>query len=244
MCSSLDAASVTKTLKDADQVMVYGFNHCYYSEVKTCIENLVKKPGFPIKKTFDFEVGSPASSKELVTTLEGREMNVIHEENSIEDQCKCGIANLILENYKRKKEGRTLIPILFSIDIEGNPKSHTFKDIVVNMTSKDPKFNQVITYKELRRAYKLCSHEVPAIRDVARETFKFIRLKHAGKETYALEAIAAPWESPEFEACWVARKKLSKSKPKENSWRIQLDRQIAEYERVSAPKIETTKRTT
>jgi hypothetical protein len=48
-----------------------------------------------------------------------------------------------------------------------------------------------------------------------------------------MDQIAAPWESPEFAACWEARQKLSTSKPKENSWRVQLDRQIKRYDRLS-----------
>jgi hypothetical protein len=101
------------------------------------------------------------------------------------------------------------------------------------MTTKDRKLNRVTTHKELRRAYKLCSHENSAIREVARETIKIVRLRRTDSGTYATDQIAAPWESPEFAACWEARQKLSTSKPKENSWRVQLDRQIARYESMS-----------
>jgi hypothetical protein len=193
---------------------------------------MAEQPDFPIRRTFDYTVGYPLASKAEVTTLEGREMHIIAGDGSIQHKCKNAIVNLILENYKRKKEGKPLIPLLYILDIDRNPKGRTYQNLAMNMTSKDPKYNKVVTHRELRRAYKLFSHENAVIREIARETFRFARLKNTEEETYALEPIAAPWESTGFAACWEARQKLSTSKPKQDSWRMQLDRQIARYDRL------------
>ncbi len=125
-CRDLDSDSVAKILKGGNQIMVYGFNHCQYMEVCAVVES--PKTKLPIKRVFDYYLGKFVGvSEENVTTLEGRKMNrLVYEDTSMNyplaRQCKTGIVNLVLENYKRKKEGLPLIPLIFCVDIDGNPK--------------------------------------------------------------------------------------------------------------------------
>jgi hypothetical protein len=134
------------------------------------------------------------------------------------------MTNLVLENVKRLRMKETPIPLIFCHDIDDNPKP--FKP--TDMISKDPKLNAQYSHKELRRAYKLCTHENEEIRNAALATFKFVRLKNIGKETYALERIAAPWDAPLFSLSWEARKSISSSQPKSEhvNWRKQLERHV------------------
>jgi hypothetical protein len=140
----------------------------------------------------------------------------------------------LLENMKRIQEKLPVIPVLFCIDIDDNPKPLSIE----TLCSKQKNMNRQITHKELRRAYKLSTHENPAIRQAAAETFRFVKLAYWKEEgTYFLKQIAAPWDSPKFASCWAARKKQSTSKPKpaETNWRKSLDKEVSKHKAASAP---------
>lgn len=195
----LDPDSVIQVCGEADQVMVYGWNHCKYKEVRDAISEMACLEHFPIKRIFDYTMGNPF--KEACRTLEGRDLNNLVFEGTevyttpidvelpidlvakvVPRTCKTAITNLVLENYKRILEGETPIPLLFCVDIDGNPQPFT----IDKMTSKDLHFNTQITYKELRRAYKLCTYGDSRIRLAAEKTFKFVRLRKIGDESYSL----------------------------------------------------------
>lgn len=225
--SALD--SVMSICKGANQVMVYGWSHCNYVFAAEVISmaTTISFLNFPIKKVHNHLIGDP-DSRDRRTTHEGRKLNLIAYDKSdythgIGRMCKTAITNLVLENYKRAKEGLPLIPVLFCIDIVNNPKPWSIQ----NICSKAPENNKQITHKELRRAFKLCHLENEEIRRIARETFKFVKVGEKG-----LEAIDAPWASPDFARYFSIRKTLSNSKPKTDSynWSKQLIAQIAVYD--------------
>lgn len=238
--SYLDINSVIKICKGADQVLVYGWKHCKYDDITKALGDLIGTEGFPIKRVFSFRIGNPFA---CYKTLSGRYLtNLVFEhcDSMLKDHnseavpsivlsrlCKTGITNLVLENYKRIHEGLPLIPVLFCIDIDDNSQPLR----IDHLASKDPKFNKQVTYKELRRAYKLCTHENAKIREAARGTFRFVKLVKQ-QEGFTMRQIPAPWADPRFSQFWSLRKKLSKSKPKEETfnWRMQLNLYIQSYE--------------
>jgi hypothetical protein len=211
---------------------------------------LIGAPNYPIKKVHSYRIGDPFDS--TAKTIAGRRLNNLFftgseyllqhqapppnvQKQVIGRECKTAITNVVLENYKRKKEGKPLIPVLFCIDIDGNPNPARFD----RLAAKHPKFNNQITYKELRRAYKLCTHENPSIRAVALETFKFIKLTKNRDGEYTPMSIAAPWAHSLFSSMWDMRKKVSKSQPKKAyvNWREQLDERIKDYEKYNPMKV-------
>ncbi len=222
--------------------MVYGWKHCGYYQVSHVLD---ADNGGPLKKTLNYLAGDPTlpANNDFVTTLEGRNVNLIDydsTERHLTRKCKTAITDIVLENYKRQKERLPIIPIIFCIDITDNPQPYSIEKIC----SKDSKINGQVTHKELRRAFKLCTHPNPKIRDIALQTFKFAKINVDLNGAVTLEQLPSPWaaskESPEkasskFAACWEARKKDSKSKPKpENQdWSQQLEKQVARYDRVS-----------
>jgi hypothetical protein len=236
---TVDPKSVIAITKEADQVMVYGWGHCNYSEVSQAIRAMSREDDFPIKAVYGNQMGYPTPYEvEGSMTLEGRKMNQIFFDISDSDYqmtariCKTALVNLVLENYKRIKEGKSVIPTLFCIDIDDNPKPFSSERIC----SKERGMNIQITHKELRRACKLCNHPNAAIREAALSTFKFVKL--VDKEgSYALKEIAAPWEDESWKEAWGKRKLQSSSVAKndEFSWRKQLVDLVAAYDASRAP---------
>lgn len=241
--------SLHKVGKGSDQTMIYGWAHCCYYVMKDFTERAIAQKSSPIKKIYSYGVGKPNVSDQdvgKVTTLEGRRMNLLKSKTSLDvlkntyRECKTAITNVVLENYKRQQEGLPLIPIVFAIDITKNPRPTN----VQNICSKYYKLNKQITHKEIRRAYKLCSHPNPKIRAIACQTFKFVKVCMDTNGSATLEQIPAPWadsiDSPHrdsyaFTSSWKARKKESSSAPKPDkyNWRKQLEKQVACYDRAS-----------
>lgn len=256
--SYLNMQSFIEICNGSGQAMVYGWDHCGYDFVTNYIESEAESDHFPIQRVFNFTAGDFAANASYCTTLEGRKFNVIKfdrmeaEENpdhrnhiecilkeldsrrSLQRQCKTAITNLVLENYKRNQEGLPLIPVFFVIDIDGNPKPLR----IDHMTSKDDRFNDQFTHKELRRAFKLCTHENASIAKVACETFKFIKLKHLGENIWDAELTKAPWADTQFAVYWKQRKQLSNPTldNSELNWRNQLASEISRYEMRSVEK--------
>src|SRR5689334_24479424 len=66
-------------------------------------------------------------------------------------------------------------PILFCIDGSNNDTDTPLTP--ENLASKKEDFNSLVTFKELRRAYKLCEEiDDKEIRDVAKRSFKFVKV--------------------------------------------------------------------
>jgi hypothetical protein len=215
--------SVKKICGSSDQAVIYGYADCKYIE----LGRLLSGKGSPLAKVFDYNVG--ASSRKVLTK-EGRVIQPLQPglgEFDVKRQCKAGLTNIVFENYKRKKEGLPLIPVLFatSSDFVSRPLSPS------ELTSRD---NKKITPAEIRRAYKLCSME-GEIGEIAQATFKFVHVSKAAdspEEIGAVQEMAAPWERPDWKTSWAERNKTESPRKKEKNyvWKRELASQIHSYD--------------
>ena len=235
----LDFASVNTICKGSKQVVVYGYGYCGYG-------GLLKKmnePGSPIEKILDCSLGNNDAK---FKTLEGRVITPINAgidklPDTIEGNvklcsrmCKAGLTNIVVENYKRKAEGLTLIPIIFCIDVEGASD----KDVPFDPTrfaSKDERVNHLLTNQEIRRAYKLCCHAPNSkFQEVAKETFKWTKLVKIGHNSYTLIETLPFWErDPGFNSAWEKRIKGSTTKKDNPKWKKEVNRAISVYEKTN-----------
>lgn len=247
---SFNNAGFSEILGDSSQVMVYGFQHCAYSKVSMALESGRGKTD-SVQKVFDCSVGNIATDPLAAapaptrTTLEDREMDQIlydqyrggdnESTRQCNRMCKAGLTNLVIENYKREKEGASIIPLIFVTDITGNEYPSTAGAV----TSKDSVLNNLVTHGELRRASKLARYPNKDVADVAQKTFKFARLDVAADASSGqLEPIKAPWDDPTFAGKMAARSEIAKKDPgyggKMHSWREQVNRKIEVIERAHA----------
>ncbi len=231
-CYALETHSIKEICK-GNQVMVYGLAACKYQDVFLILDRIKLRKRPPFRRVYNCTISNGKGDPSQHWTLEGRNMRCIDYAKSdrlpqeISRPCKTALTSLILENYKRIEEGRSVIPLVFCIDIDGGTQLPTMKDIADSS-------NHGITMKELRRAYKLCTHENPKIRRAAEETLKFVKLKYVGKNTYGMKQIDAPWANKtEAAELWKARTSASRSRPKDKSvnWRSQLEAHVAEYDK-------------
>ena len=216
----------------AEEVMIYGFQHCRYTQVTEAI----KSDCSPFKKVYDCSIGGPYAPEEVMTTLEGGrfyqvDIKGLDRDNNVrrlKQYCKAGLVNLIIENVKRAKQQKKLIPALLIIDIDGNQHRLT-PDAVSN------KKYTFVTMAELRRIYKLCNDPKldPKIKEIAAATFKFAKTcKHHDKEGIfsSLEQIEPFWKSIGWAEAWQARMGEAEKEEKSESevekrayWRDQLN---------------------
>lgn len=188
-----DFDSVKKIIGESKQVSVYGWSHCYYETIGKVFSN-------HLEKVFNYRLGSCYNSGR---TLEGREIEKIkipwdpdYPVREFRRKCRHGITNLLLENYKRYKECRDIIPLVFCIDIDENKFTTNSETI----SSKDEKFNNKITHAELRHCYKLhcefanSSHiEFQEMSYIAKKMFKFVKLTTKNNKVI-LQEVPALWD--------------------------------------------------
>lgn len=201
--NNLDIESVEKIIPESDHVMTYGYGSCFYDQIKMSLQS---QNTSHIKKVFDYTIGSQRTNPFDLMTLDGK---IIERLNySFEDYynvCKTGVTNFILENYKREKEGKPLMALLFSVDREGNPFLFTGKSIA----DKNSEINSLITHSELRRCYKLCIEEHREIARIAKKTIKFVKINQKQNRA-VLEEIAPFWLHEGWEEAWKKRKDFRK----------------------------------
>ena len=216
----------------AEEVMVYGFQHCRYTQVTEAI----KSDHSPFKKVYDCSIGGSYAPEEVMTTLEGNRfyqvklpgLDVNNDVRRLKQYCKAGLVNMIIENVKRERQQKKLIPALLIIDIDGNRHRLT-PDAVSN------KQYTFVTMGELRRVYKLCEDPKldPKIKAIAAATFKFAKTcEHHDREGifYSLEQIEPFWKASGWTETWQARKREAEKEEKSGSevekrayWRKQLN---------------------
>jgi hypothetical protein len=240
----LDYKSVKQICGPSKQTVVYGWKRCEYRNIMMALEHCKS----PIK-IFDYALGKPDIQN---TTLEGYEFSKIPvnkladtEEKLTSRYCKNAIVNLILENYKRKKLGLNIIPLIFCIDIEGNNHPST----ATTICSREPFLNELITHSELRRCYKLCNENTSdEIKTIANETIKFVKVTiecnaQAKKITSHTKNIAKLieippfWESDDWHNEWYKRqrtKEIKPEKPEKYRWRAQLAKKVESYNKAIA----------
>jgi hypothetical protein len=218
-------SSAFKICNNSPQIMIYGFQHCGYEEILYELTGSTS----PFQKIFDGSCGVISEK-----TLEGSEIQKIGFDSDKSSRAfKSALVNIVFENYKRKKQGKEMIPILFCIDCKNNP----YPPYPDTITSKLPFYNQKITHKELRRAYKLCEEfEDPEIRQIARQSFRFVKVINLDDGDRTLELLPAPWQHKDWDTTWSKRMKapkLSTEKSKKTFWRKELATMKAEFDKLS-----------
>lgn len=230
--------NVAEIVGDSEQVMVYGWGFCKYLEVS---KSLTSDKSSPIKKVFGCAIGTQNCDKNEITTLEGRIIEQVSIDSANKDEkntarlCKAGLTNLIFENYKRIKEGLPIIPVIFCVDIDdAERKSNFAKYDPVDITSRKNGITNLITHEELRRCYKLCCEfEDPEIREIAKNTFKFVKLTHegVGDDKYLLKQLKPFWEEKSWDTAFQKRlhDKEKKLHIKHHPWKKELAQMIESY---------------
>lgn len=220
---TLDCSSALEVCKPGKQVVVYGFSGCKYQEVTSAI---YKSKLF--EKVFDWTITHGGR-----TTSENR----VIDDFCSGDEFKATLVDVVFENYERRKLGLAPLVVLFCADIDKN----RFPFTAETLCSRDPNMPHH-THKEMRRAYKLCCEfENPEIRNVANETFKFVKLVRSKAESsaYEMQEIDAPWKSREWAEAWAKRKegKVPRSRKslcnrygKTSDWRADLRKAIKKNE--------------
>lgn len=219
---ALDLNSALKITGNSKQVVVYGFDHCRFTDVYYTLQACANDKNFQLNNIGHWAV---------TYGPKGNYMHRIQAHNdNVRTKCKTTLTNIVLENYIRFNTGQIPVPVMFCIDIDGNP--HPFS--VENMLSKDPKMNAIITHKELRRACKLCHHSNPGIQQAADKTFKFVKL-NKNNGVYSLEEIPSPCHTSEYNMFLEKRKADAKLQGKNKSWREQLDTHVEAHHRQTKP---------
>jgi hypothetical protein len=203
---SLDLNSVHKVLGNANDVVVYGFKSAHY----VTLGDRLKYPDAKLAKVFDYSIGD----LEVAGPEEPQERMVYHTEDTEEDrinwayEAKAGLTNLVLENYKREKEGRALMPLLFCIG------SNTAKSLqtITPKSLAEKTWDFVITLKELRRTHKLCKYfeesddsEMRKLADVAKRTLKLVTVDKTPCGQYTLNLVEPVWNDSSWDAEWTKR---------------------------------------
>jgi hypothetical protein len=214
--NKLDFDSINTICGNSKQVMVYGWSHCKYEKIADLLKT---SPNSPMKKVFDSYLGLKSSAEER-KTCEGTVIEQLKVPlNGMLRPCKAALTNLVLENYKRMKEAKPLIPLIFCYDIEGNRYPSNEETI----TSRDPKINKLVTHSELRRCYKLCKDVGDStIEAVAQQTIIFVKVCKGTNGETTFQKIEPFWLKKDWDSVWKKRQSSKISTVKKRPWREQL----------------------
>lgn len=205
MTNIINYPSLRASCAESPEIMVYGYRDCAY---RIIYETLATPKPFgdgladsPIKNVFQYIIGDPTTPS---LTLEGVPIYKIKTSGSPQSSFKAGLVNIVIENVKRQREARPLIPVLFTIDISTDKSGH-YPPSVFDLINLRDRFH---TLKELMRTYKLCTDpSLPSeVREVAAKTFIFVKVLVSQMDTrspyglpaettttYAFETLKAPW---------------------------------------------------
>lgn len=223
-------SGISNILYNSRQAVFYGFNHCRYDELpQFFITNKIIDRAF---KWFTFGMGFNSDK-----TLEGRTIGVITSKD-LRLSCKSLITLVIIENYKRKKEGLDLIPIIFVVDIDNNPYPMT----VESVTTKEAYLNQKFTHCELRRCYRMIYDLPPDLKEIstiAQASIKFVKVgnmiydktKPISLIDVSLSEVQPIWNNPNWKKAWDERKAQSvQTRFKYIDWRDEIRKSINDYD--------------
>lgn len=208
------------------ECMVYGYEHCHYRSISHRINTEGKKKCYNYA-TFSSETRS--LSNRFLVHLPTWPLISLEKLTSI--QSKMTLVSVIIENMLRKDEGRSLIPIIFCLTSSETPRTVPLECMIDKRLGERPHLG-AITHSELRRAYKLLTDQsIPAaVRQVAKETFKFAHVIIKDDQAVDIIPAFAPWEGTNAElwqAIWNAKKpkikKTDPGKPEEFKWRDWLN---------------------
>lgn len=214
---SLDLTAIKALAAGSDQVAVYGWKHCHYLEILSAI-----------KPSDDFSITAYSYAElNFSRTLEGRPLGVLTPRKNIPNEyCYIGLANLVLENWKRIQENKKVIPLIFCLETENNPYPFT----VENMLATDEVQNKLYSHKELRRIAYLSNHIDNAdVRESANQTFKFVEVKQSKDGEYSLKEIDAPHRHPDYLKFFQARQAALQTSAVPQAWAVQLEKEVSAY---------------
>lgn len=219
----LDKDSVNKILKNSNEVMVFGMNDCQYGELAQALAVLKLEVSMAVGH--QLEELNYSSSKNPGGGIMGA-------------LCKNLLSSLILENYKRVQENKSIIPLIFCVGFESDTKKTELK---VKYIAEEHYFWGSITNKELRRCYKLYAETDSNIKQIAAQTFKFIKLKQGSinLDNYFLEEVPPFWEDNTFKEAWKIRisdpnrksQIIAKNNPKKYQWKNELKSAIGLFDK-------------
>ena len=137
---SVSDQSKETLIGDSPTAMVYGFQHCKYTQIQDGLKNVLERV-YDCSLGNDLVPGNSDNHKRLSGEKIHKVHSGVHELDSSNERrfqtqdcnrkCKSGLVNLVLDNYIRLKEGhQTLTPIIFSVDIEGNPYPLTSENLL------------------------------------------------------------------------------------------------------------------
>jgi hypothetical protein len=223
---------------DANAAVFYGYSHCHYGAVSKVVER-----DMPDVINLSLEDVAPRGGG----YSPGFQM--VYQGSKVSRQMKAGLVNVVADNYSILKNASAeeevrLTKVIFCVDTNFNPDG---KDIpkfqLDNFLSKTKKVNTVdgdrnvnvndlLTNKELRRAYKLCTDPMLSedLRETAKKTFLFVRVNIQADEdrncVIHLEPLKSPFESirwVQFRECREVGEETQSPRSKDTyPWRSQL----------------------
>lgn len=189
--------SIRAVLGDIRELHVFGFAHCLYSQI---CEALLSETPRKIE----------AFTNKL---LEADVISLMHLSPPYQRKtlCKSALIYVVFHNFQRYLAGRPPIPLIFSIAREDEVSLRR-----IDWLTKDPT-KKLYTASEIKRAFKLCFEEAlpPIIREIARQTFRFVKVKAIDTTPLSITLIEPPWDDS-WKVC------LKTATALETGWRSRL----------------------
>ncbi len=208
------------------RVVVYGFGFDeifrYYGRLFGIVQNAFQQSGV---QAYSWKLNH---DKNDFNQLIGGSFFPLQSGRSKTGKYKTALVTLVLDNYRRRAHGEAITPLVFCLDVLGNSYPPTTPETIF---AKEWRLNRCITHKELRRIAKLCFDERVdrTIREVARETFKYVRVNWAlekGTQNLILdlEEMHCPFTERDFQV-WHAKRREGQNPAKEGTayWRSALE---------------------
>ncbi|KTC80967.1 hypothetical protein [Legionella cherrii] len=210
----IDQESVNALCGESSEVVVFGFSKYDYEEVYKGINANNKIKAFNYD---DYDL----KHKELHNNIPYSMYRVY----------KLILNDLVVDNYKRKKEGKPIVPLIFVI---GN-SDESCEPRQIAKREEDP-YEKWVTLTELRRVYKLTTEFGAEFSQVARDTVKFVSLDTQSNPT-KLKPVSPFWESKDWQHDWEQRKEETQLRHnrliKNSMWRSNLQGKIQEIDKLN-----------
>lgn len=206
----LDMASLKQIVDNSDEITVFGLRSCLYMKL---IDEL---------RHNDFIVNFHSSHRSF-------DLIDFDDDGCIKREFKAIITSLIFENYKRIKEGKKLIPLIFCVELEKETNAN-YRSILTSLNIEKVASSRVgYTDSELRRCYKIFN--IDELKIIAQNTFKFVKLVEYSDKRYSVIQVPSFWENQIWERRWNERH-LSANQANVNKnypWRKTLNSEISKY---------------
>ncbi|MCP5506377.1 MAG: hypothetical protein H7A38_05795 [Chlamydiales bacterium] len=214
MESDIVGNSLERLSNGSDTAMVYGFFDFGVFHIQQKLDELGKKVLYYYS----------LSHEKFIPTSFSIILRPADDSNTLEDCCKLSLTNYVVNNYLRSLRGEKILPFFFCIDSNRNIE---FSPLNLSNPSQYRKIKakELITVKELRRAYKLCYDRSvdPRLRRVALKTFQFIKVyTDKNDKLKGVTNISPPWMNRKP----VTTEKGWKKCRDEKNWRYQVNQTV------------------